>query len=531
MEEETFNLWKELNPVSAYAQGLSECAGRIFIPTPKNVEEMLKRLQAVKVESEVEEMLIENFQINLTHIEPHHIPSSSLWAIFYHLVLEGPAGEHMGDLLEAVKELLDSSTRILGEEYPPEIRVLAHIEASGLITILESLSGSNPFLRVMVEDVMKRADEFRERYRMVGILKGVYEEIYPLLAEQETHLKRDDYSEILRGLYGYPYTPAEIEEKALRWIKEGMKPFAEALQENASRAGVAADVEKVEGELTKIDGEKVGEFLGRIREVLLPVVKKRLIDVPPEYNTELMQTPEYLRPLIPTAAMTPMGTLTGSPRSIFFYTVSEKVSLPDMVLSLVHEEYGHAVHYTLSSLNPFKVSTLLERIDTSFSLPISEGISFHRELEFLNLLKEIDEGVGGEEERRLKEFFERHYPGGLKRAILEMSYEVHKWRFIRFLRALGDVRINTGKQSLYEFVEWAHRFTSLKREDIFNQIFIFQETPGYAPSYSLGEEVIQKIQKLGLEAGMELKDVNTEIAARGFLPLKMFIKWFEERYS
>lgn len=528
MEEEIYQTWKELNPVGAYAQGLKECAGKVFIPTPGRVEEFIRRIDSMEVKSEVEERLLKNFRINLTHIEPPHIPSSGLWAIFYHMVIEGPYGEHMADLLEGVKELLDSSGSILPGRFPPEIRILAHLEANGLIAILESLSESNPFLKVLVEKVREGAETFRERYRMVGVLKGVYEEIYPLLAEQEEHIRREDYSEILGGLYGYPYTPTEIEERALQWLKGEMKPFGEALQENSSRLDVPAEVDRVEEGLTKLKGREVRAFLGKIREIILPLMRKRLIDIPEVYNTTLMETPPYLRPLIPTAAMTPLETLTGKPRSIFFFTVSGEVSLPELILSLVHEEYGHAVHYTLSALNPMGFSTLLERIDTSFSLPISEGISFHREMEFLNILKELYGGGGREEEGRLKEFLERHYPGGLKRALSELSYEVHKWRFIRFLRALGDVRINTGKDSVYSFVEWAHHYTSLKREDIFNQIFIFQESPGYAPSYSIGEEAVVKIQKMGLDAGMQIKEINTWIASRGFLPLDMFLKWFED---
>jgi len=531
MEKEVFELWKELNPVGAFAQGLEDCAGGLFIPTPKAVEETLCRISKIRADSELERRLLDNFKTSLLHTEPPHIPSTCLWAIFYHMVLEGPAGDHMPDLLERVRRMLDSSSEILKDEWPPEIRILAYLEARGLYIILDSLISSNPFLKVAVEELKKRVEDYADRYRMVGILKGTYEEIYPLLAEQEVYLRREEYSEIVKNLYGYPYAPGEIEERALTWLKEEMKPFAGVLGEISEITGALPEVPAIERSLQKIPGEKVGEFLKGLREALLPVVRKNLVEVPEGYRTDLMKTPEYLRPLIPTAAMTPMGTLTGEPKNIFFYTVDEEATPSDLLLSQVHEEYGHAVHYTDSALNLKGENTLLERIDTTFSLPISEGISFHREVEFLELLERIQNGEGGEEEMRLKEFLERHYPGGFERALVEISYQVHKWRFIRFLRALSDVRINTGKQSLYQFVEWAHRYTSLNREDIFNQIFIFQETPGYAASYSIGEEAVVKIQKMGEKAGLDRKEINTEIASRGFLPLDMFLEWFEERYG
>lgn len=531
MEEETFNLWKELNPVSAYAQGIEECAGRIFIPTPSNVEKALRKIDGISPRNMLEERLLENFRTVLTHIEPHHIPSTSLWSLFYHMVLEGPAGEHLMDLLEGIRDLFDSAEGIPGLKHPPELRVLTQLEAQGVIKILDSLANSNPFLRVAARELSQKVEGFRDRFRMVGVIEGVYEEIYPLLAEQEESLRRDDYGQIIRALYGYPYSPGEIEEKAISWLKNEMKPFSEVLLENASRMGCTADVEEVEAKITRIGGEEVGAFLKELRKVLLKVVRKRLVEVPEVYSTELLQTPEYLKPFIPTAAMVPLGTLTPGPKNIFFYTVAERASLPDVILSLIHEEFGHAVHYTLSAINKYGTNTLLERIDTSFSLPISEGISFHRELEFLELLKEVEGGAGGEEEGALREFFERHYPGGLKIAIPELSYEVHKWRFIRFLRALGDVRINTGKQTVYQFVEWAHRYTSLSRKDIFNQMFIFLETPGYAPSYSIGEEAIVKIQKMGLNGGMDIKEVNTAVASRGFMPIDMFMEWFSESWG
>ncbi len=80
---------------------------------------------------------------------------------------------------------------------------------------------------------------------------------------------------------------------------------------------------------------------------------------------------------------------------------------------------------------------------------------------------------------------------------MEIELEVRKWRLIRFLRVIGDVRINTGKQGLFEFIDWAHKHTGVPRSNVFYQLFPAHEGmfPGYATTYAVVGEEIRAIEK------------------------------------
>ena len=65
--------------------------------------------------------------------------------------------------------------------------------------------------------------------------------------------------------------------------------------------------------------------------------------------------------------------------------------------------------------------------------------------------------------------------GDLKTMFLESKFVLYKWRIMRFLRAISDVRINMNTQTLPEFVEWASEKTGFAKKTIYDQLFIFQE--------------------------------------------------------
>ena len=80
---------------------------------------------------------------------------------------------------------------------------------------------------------------------------------------------------------------------------------------------------------------------------------------------------------------------------------------------------------------------------------------------------------------------------------MELELETRKWRLIRFLRVIGDVRINTNKQGLFEFIDWAHEHTGVPRSNVYYQLFPAHEGmfPGYATSYAVVGEEIRAIEE------------------------------------
>ncbi len=92
------------------------------------------------------------------------------------------------------------------------------------------------------------------------------------------------------------------------------------------------------------------------------------------------------------------------------------------------------------------------------------------------------------------------------------------WRIVRFLRIVGDVRINTGKQSLGDFIDWANKKTGLAKSTVYYQLFPAHQGlgPGYASTYAIIGESIREIQNKAVRNGKKLIDLNTYACSMGF---------------
>jgi hypothetical protein len=160
-------------------------------------------------------------------------------------------------------------------------------------------------------------------------------------------------------------------------------------------------------------------------------------------------------------------------------------------------------------------------LSSAFSTHISDGISFHRELEFAQLLRKLaNKKKLSQDEAELLRILKQK--DDTETMLLENEFIVQKWRIMRFLRAIFDVRINMEKQSVADFVEWAHRETGLSEKMIYNETWGFLETVGYAPCYSIAGDVIRKLQEQALKKGISQVAFNTFVSSLGFPPRQIF---------
>ncbi len=314
----------------------------------------------------------------------------------------------------------------------------------------------------------------------------------------------------------------------MKWLRKELPELKKITKELAKIYKVEFEVEKVAEKLAtqaKIARKQVPEMLENLRKSLRKIVEKEVVKISPVYNTKIMETPSYLVPFIPSGAMNAYDTLTSKPFCIFFVTTDEKfappTSLADLIQLLVHEEYGHCVNFTNSAVEFAERLSILEKLATDFRRPITEGISFHRELESLELLKSMAKKKEFSAEE--KEFIEKLKElCSLDLLLKEIEFVVYQWRIIRFIRAISDVRINTGRQGIAEFVDWAHEYTGLSKKMIFNQIFIFQDSPGYAPCYSIAGMALKKLQDMAKKNRKPRVEFNTLACSLGAPPRTIF---------
>jgi hypothetical protein len=161
--------------------------------------------------------------------------------------------------------------------------------------------------------------------------------------------------------------------------------------------------------------------------------------------------------------------------------------------------------------------------------PMTEGLAFNREFEFLEASKAL------ETKRRLTKA-EKGYVrvlekyGGLRQMNLEIEFMTRRWRIVRFLRVVGDVWINTGKKGLIEFVDWAHEHTGVPRSSVYFQLFPAHEGdfPGYATCYAVVGQEIRDLERK-IRDPRKRVEFSTYLCSIGFPPRSMYLRMLRDR--
>lgn len=534
VEREFLEWHKESDPSSAYSEGIEECAGKFFIPSKQNLAEAKRKLEMIlkKTRNKGQLQVFKSYLTWLQFNEPYMVPTNAAFTFFIHLVKEGIVPNHLVSLAKQVEKALDAYADLLAEEkWGVEIRIAtcqATDQLKGILdTILAEAKDDN--LRKSLTELKEKTLKYRKLYEVEGIKTGDFSEVFPILQKTRGKVKRKTvYPCLLADLWGYPETPEEIETKARFWLMRELPRLRRITNKIAGIYGVEPTVEIVEEELNKrrtVPKQQVIQFVKETREIAQKVFEMNVVKVTPKYETRVVETPPYLVTLAPTALLLPFDVLTESPFNLFFVTTdprfSPSSSIPDLVQLLLHEEYGHAVNFSNSATRFAANPSFVEILLSFFSNHISDGISFHREFEFVEMLKKL---VIKKRPTPEEAAFLRILRGESDNEImlLENDFRMQEWRILRFLRAIFDVRINIEKQSVADFVEWAHRETGLSKKMIYDQTWIFLKMVGYAPCYSIAGNRIRILQQRALKKGIGLVDFNTFVSSLGFPPREIF---------
>jgi hypothetical protein len=534
VEKQFYEWYKQVAPSSAYTEGANECAGKYFIPSKQNLAVAEQKLKQIikRTKDKNQQKLMKSYLIGLQFNEPYMVPSSATSAFFTHLVKEGIKPERLIPLTKQVEEALDAFTQLLAKkQWTIEIKILTCQLSDQLLGILDTITAEtqDENLKKALTELKEKTIQYRELYQVKGIKQGDFNEVFPILQKTRSKIKHKTiYPKLLADLWGYPEKPEAIERKARLWLKKELPNLKKITRKLATIYGVQPDVEVVDKELNKRRGipkQQALQFVKETRTLAQKVFEKNVVRITPKYETKVIETPSYLVSMIPTAAMTPFDGLTDNPFNVFFVTTDPKFSpssnVPDLISSLLHEEYGHAVNFSNSATRFAAKPTFLEILSSTFSTHISDGISFHREYEFVELLKKlVKKKAPSTEEAALLKILKGENTA--ETMLLENEFVTQEWRIMRFLRAIFDVRVNMEKQSIADFVEWAHKETGLSEKMIYNQTWVFLESVGYAPCYSIAGDKIRQLQQQALKKRISLLDFNTYVSSLGFPPRETF---------
>jgi hypothetical protein len=542
IDTEIIDAVKEISPSTAFTMGFNDYAGKLFIASQLNIDTALRNLRGIRkrAKTELQEKTLDSLEIGLVYDEPQPVLDDIAGTIFAHLVKEGVNDKHMLSLLGYAAKTIDAcEKRFSGRRVPVGIKALALYRLDGVADILDTVKGETNSDKVKAAcDALKaKVADYVKMFELEGFGKGEFPNVEKVFRRNGFELGRKKfYTDALKKGLDYWESPDELERKALAWIDEELPRFTRVTALLAKKYGCKPTAEAVEKKINsrmKLDPKKLIKTTTEMRKIVQAFVNEDVSRVNSKYKTRLVETPSYLTGTIPTGAANFFDTYTKRPFQIFFQTTDPKrdpdKSVAALLNLLVHEEFGHCLHHSNSVVGfvgrvpPLQ---LLPGLQTGG--PITEGLSFNRELEFFEASKRLEtkKHLTKPEENYVR-LMEKY--GGLKLINLELEFMTRRWRLTRFLRVVGDVRVNTGKQGLLEFVDWANRYTGVPRSSVYFQLFPAHEGifPGYATCYAVMGQEIREIEKKINDDRKRVK-FSTYLCSIGFPPRTIYSRMLRE---
>lgn len=536
LDAEIMEAIRQISPSTAYLCGFNEYAGKLFVPSETNIRAALAKVRGLRrrAETELQRKVLLSVETAMKFEEPQPVLDEIAGTIFAHLLKEGVNDEHMISLLKSASEAIEASKqRFRGKDVPVGVKALTLYRLSFVIDTLETVrkESKSREVKAACQDLKEKTAEYVGLFTVEGFGRGEFANIEKLFKKHGFSLGRERfYVEALKNAFDYDETPEELEAMAMGWIDEELPRFRRATEKLAKIfhcAAVPEEIEKAINGRMKLDPKELIGVTMAIRKVVERFINEDVAEVNPKYKTKVIDTPSYLTGTIPTGAAQFYDTYTKNPFQVFFQTTDPKRD-PDKSVSgllnlLVHEEYGHCLNHSNSALGfAGKLNPIQLFPGAPTSAPITEGLSFNREIEFCEASKAL------EKKKRLSKA-ERDYVnlmdkyGGLKQINLEEEFWTRRWRIVRFLRVVGDVRVNTGKQGLLEFVDWASAYTGVPRSSVFFQLFPAHEGifPGYATTYAVVGQEIRAIEKKIKDDRKRVK-FSTYLCSIGFPPRSIY---------
>lgn len=542
LERKIFDIFGELYPVEMYGLGLDEYQGKLFIMTRENINRILDKIASVKKECKKSDLvvrkLLESIETTLAWDEPAPGIAQVTNALAGYLIKEGFIPDHIFQMLDRSIESLEAWIDFLGEKkYPVSVSILAQYQILGTLEVIDLVlrESKDQALTEKALALRRTVELFRQKCAVIGFTNGDFEEVKMILEKQGADLKRENfYPRALRYAFDYSESWRVLERKGMKWLREDMPRFKAATKKLAKKLGCPNDpegVHKILRDRPGMSGKQALETTNRIRPVIQALVSESIALINPKYNARVVETPPYLAPIIPTAAAQGFDSLTDNPYQVFYLTTDPKMSPPgglaDLVDTLVHEEYGHCLHFSNTATQFEAKATIAEILPSLHSGTTSEGLSFQREMEYLDLMHRLAKKKPSKYTEAEAEFIRMLSDyGGFDQFLDEIDFEIYRFRIIRFLRVIGDTRINSGKQNIINFLIWGEKTTGLGQRTVYYQLFPAHEGvfPGYATCYAVVGQDIRAIQRRLKNNPKKLALFNAYATSMGYPSRSIYLR-------
>ena len=279
-------------------------------------------------------------------------------------------------------------------------------------------------------------------------------------------------------------------------------------EEKASRVAAAREVDPDASEAEVVDrvkSDQPADFraaLDAYRKAMLRsrahLIEHDLMSVPPDERIEVIETPEYLRNVLPFAAYFEPATFDRHPKGIYVVTPSvdgdpnamREHNFASISNTSIHEAYpGHHLQLDTARRHPSLTRLLTEAPE------FVEGWGMYSEL----LMREH----GFDDDPRFR-------------------VVMHTDAIWRACRIILDVRMHRGELTIDEAIDFLVEHTSFERANATAEVRWYTYRPTYPLSYLLGRTLLLKLradEQARLGQDFSLKGFHDTLLRNGSLPI------------
>ena len=299
----------------------------------------------------------------------------------------------------------------------------------------------------------------------------------------------------------------EIYELGVKFLKE-LKEERARLAEKISPGKTVKEVMKQIQADAPETYEEALEFTRKEMKRAKNFVREHdIATVPKEDKLHIEETPSFMAPLIPFAALAPPGKYEKTQEGIYIVTrpkdmkdLSKDANYASISNTAVHEAYpGHFLQTSRSN----RLGSFIR--DLVFGLETIEGWAHYCE----------------------EMMMERGFQGGLESKFIQVNDII--WRAVRMI---VDVKLSCGEMSFEEAVDMLLKETGMSKNGAVAEVRRYTQSPGYPLSYLLGKHLMLKLQddvKARMGDKYSDKFFHDVVTANGNFPMSKLREIFEQK--
>ena len=321
--------------------------------------------------------------------------------------------------------------------------------------------------------------------------------------EAEWTLGKEKFEKWLK-LRGLNLTSAEIHSLGVKYLKELKNEREKLAKQIAPGKGAKEVLELIEAKAPETYEEALKATRGEMEKARDFIIENDIATVNREDKLHVEETPAFMAPLFPFAALIPPGKFDKRQEGIYIVTrpkelknLGKHLNYASIPGTAVHEGFpGHFLQSAMSNRGS------LVRLFAGGTETIEGWAHYCEEM-----------------------MREQGFIKGLETQFIKTNDAI--WRAVRII---VDVKLSRGEMSFDEAVEMLMKEARMSKEGAVAEVRRYTLTPGYPLSYLLGKHLILKLRE-DIEKRMgkkfSLKFFHDTILANGELPIGLLKEVFK----